>query len=247
LVNHLNANAAYYTNLIFMAGDAAVHYSILAANGLADIAENAVIGTIGPYVALPLKSADLMPPPYNTSYSIPDFEAERLITLPTPGVFAEAQMGSCSACETIDQTTFWDWQKSPTPENAPDISAAMLASRFQDLSSMTLPTQSNLQAPPVQIPTEPAPLITIGDNTMAALVSNLQLSNANDVASLVKDLVSAASQGYKNLINAQQGSPGMTAPGAGGGNGTGVTGGGNGGNLVPSDTAVVPTDAITAV
>jgi hypothetical protein len=253
LINHLNANNVYYSNLIIAAGDAASRYVTLASPpyNMAQMVDNVVIGTLGNYLAFPLSSTDFLPVPYQGDTTLPPVDAERLITLPTPGIFAESQMGSCTACETIDDTTFWDWQKSPTPENAPDISAAMLASRFQDLSSMTSPTQSNLQAPPVQIPSEPAPLITIGDQTMASLVSNLNLTNASDITSLINGLVSAAAQGYNSMVKAQQGSPGMTSGGDGtGGNGTGGTGAGSAGdtgaNLAPSEAATVPTDAITA-
>jgi len=213
--------------------------------GLADYVENRVIGRIGPYVGLPLQDPSLLPPQFQGPVELPVLEKERLITLPTPGVFAESQIGSCSACETIDDTVFWDWQKSPTPESAPDITAAMLQSRFQDLSSMTLPTQSNLQAPPVQVPTEPAPPITLGDQTMAALVSNLQLTNASDVTALVSGLIAASAQGYNSMVKANQGSPGMTTP-----NGSGAGGGGAGGggaNLTPSTKAMVPNDAIMAL
>lgn len=252
LLNHLNANSAYYTNLIIAAGDAATRYITLAnaPYWIADFVDNVVIGTVGNYVAFPFVNwavaqlkAHISPP----DVPFPP-EEERLITLPTPGVFAEAQMGSCSACEVIDDTTFWDWQKSPTPENAPDISAAMLASRFQDLSSMTQPTQSTLQPPGVQIPTEPTLPITIGDNTMAGLVSNLNLTNPADVLNLVSGLVSSASQGYKTMVNANQGSPGMSAGGSDG-TGAGALGGGglDGANLIPSDSAMVPADAITAM
>src|SRR5215469_10716723 len=243
LLGHLNANSAYYTNLIVAAGDAATRYSILESHyNVAHIVDNTVIGTIGNYIGFPSSMA-FLPPKYQGPgpIELPPPE-ERLITLPTPGVFAESQMGSCSACEVIDETTFWDWQKSPTPENAPDISAAMLASRFQDLSSLTLPTQSTLQPPPVVVPSEPTPPITVGDATMANLVKDLNLTDPSSVLSLVNGLVSASAQGYKNMVNANQGSPGMSSGGGDGtsdgtGNGTGA--GGDGANLTASDTAVV--------
>jgi hypothetical protein len=46
---------------------------------------------------------------------------ERLVTLPTRGLFAEAKLGHCNASEEIDNTRFWDWQKSPIPHFAPEI------------------------------------------------------------------------------------------------------------------------------
>lgn len=50
-------------------------------------------------------------------------KSERLITLPTRGVFAEGKLGHCNISEEIDNTRFWDWQTSPIPIQAPDISA----------------------------------------------------------------------------------------------------------------------------
>ena len=38
------------------------------------------------------------------------------ISLPTPGVYAEAVPGSCNACERIDDTRFWRWEDAPIPD-----------------------------------------------------------------------------------------------------------------------------------
>jgi protein involved in polysaccharide export with SLBB domain len=48
-------------------------------------------------------------------------KSERLITLPTRGVFAEGKLGHCNISEEIDNTRFWDWQSSPIPIQAPNI------------------------------------------------------------------------------------------------------------------------------
>ena len=79
---------------------------------------------------------------------------------------------------------------------------------------------------------------------MAGLTSDLNLTNPSDVLNLVSGLVPAASQGYKTMVNASQGSPGMTAGGTDG-TGTGLSGGADGANLTPSDSAVFPADAIS--
>lgn len=47
--------------------------------------------------------------------------AERLITLPTRGVFAEGELGHCNVAEEIDNTRFWKWEEHPLPIEAPDI------------------------------------------------------------------------------------------------------------------------------
>src|SRR5205823_2949055 len=38
------------------------------------------------------------------------------VSLPTRGVFAEAVMGACNACEQIDDTRFWRWGDAPIDE-----------------------------------------------------------------------------------------------------------------------------------
>src|SRR5690606_17518508 len=39
--------------------------------------------------------------------------SERLITLPTRGVFAEGKLGHCNISEEIDNTRFWKWEEHP--------------------------------------------------------------------------------------------------------------------------------------
>ncbi|KAA6449232.1 hypothetical protein DX932_30310 [Bacillus cereus] len=48
-------------------------------------------------------------------------KSERLITVPTRGVFAEGKLGHCNISEEIDNTRFWKWEEHPIPFEAPDI------------------------------------------------------------------------------------------------------------------------------
>jgi hypothetical protein len=48
-------------------------------------------------------------------------KSERLITLPTRGVFAEGKLGHCNVSEEIDNTRFWKWEEHPIPFEAPGI------------------------------------------------------------------------------------------------------------------------------
>ena len=48
-------------------------------------------------------------------------KSERLITLPTRGVFAEGKLGHCNVSEEIDNTRFWKWEEHPIPIEAPEI------------------------------------------------------------------------------------------------------------------------------
>lgn len=48
-------------------------------------------------------------------------KSERLISLPTRGVFAEGKLGHCNVSEEIDNTRFWKWDEHPIPIEAPEI------------------------------------------------------------------------------------------------------------------------------
>jgi hypothetical protein len=49
-------------------------------------------------------------------------KSERLITMPTRGIFAEGKLGHCNVSEEIDNTRFWKWEEHPIPIEAPEIS-----------------------------------------------------------------------------------------------------------------------------
>ncbi|WP_018600926.1 hypothetical protein [Mycobacterium sp. 155] len=53
--------------------------------------------------------------------SLASSRAERLVTLPTRGVFAEGHLGHCNVAEEIDNTRFWKWEEHPLPIEAPEI------------------------------------------------------------------------------------------------------------------------------
>jgi hypothetical protein len=50
---------------------------------------------------------------------------ERLVSLPTRGLFADAKLGHCSVAEEIDETRFWRWDEHPLPFLASDIAAVV--------------------------------------------------------------------------------------------------------------------------
>jgi len=51
------------------------------------------------------------------------------ISTPTKGVFAEAVLGRCNSCETIDDTRFWRFEDEPIPDRPTAIEALSTASR----------------------------------------------------------------------------------------------------------------------
>ena len=139
LLAHLNSNKAFYYRQIWLGEDPNARYIRLrdleisvygTARKLFDVVENRVIDVVGDQLVMPLDPSLVNIPEQESPIqreliSIPliaHARQERLISLPTRGVFAEAKLGHCNASEVIDNTRFWDWQKSPIPDNAPSIS-----------------------------------------------------------------------------------------------------------------------------
>jgi hypothetical protein len=240
LVDHVNANPVYYTAALISGGDPGVRWLGLSrlqdwkGRALADVAESQVAGFVGVYSAFALTGNEL-PPQFMPGGPGGAGEGpwpkdpgkkrqERVITLPTPGVFAESQLGACSSAEKIDDTRFWDWQTSPCPDEAPDITAEMLASRAQSLRDLLDVVKSDLKPEQVQIPPRAEPMLKIGDETMKELIKGLSLTGSKDVLEFVKGLAQISLDGTKALIEAAKKSPG--GPGGGAGPAAGLNGAG---------------------
>ncbi|WP_157187531.1 hypothetical protein [Nocardia vinacea] len=122
LIDHVNSNNAYYNRAIMLAtrtADISVAFETLSwADGkvLADVATPTPLEVFGNHVAYPLTGVGVTvtdPPP--------EAQTERLITMPTRGVFAEGKLGHCNVAEEIDNTRFWKWEEHPIPIQAPEI------------------------------------------------------------------------------------------------------------------------------
>jgi hypothetical protein len=148
---------------------------------------------------------------------------ETIMSLPTRGVFAEAQLGHCNACEVRDVSRFWQWEQSPC-EQPPQISGITPGPRGQPETPQPTP----LPAPVVQIAQAPAEPDPVG---LAAALKLLgtpnifrDMSGLSETSKLLDALASGAvslaqarqmaSQAKQELAKAASGSG--TAPGAGG-------------------------------
>ncbi|MEU9110980.1 hypothetical protein AB0D04_04030 [Streptomyces sp. NPDC048483] len=161
--------------------------------------------------------------------------SEQLISLPTRGVFAEAKLGHCNSAEVIDNTRFWDWQKSPDPDSAPQIAPVSTGSREVVVST----TPSGLPASSVTIVQPPQAPDPVG---MAAALQLLgqgdifrDMSMQKEIAALLTSLASNAA-GLAGKNPGTPGTPGAgSTPGTGAGGGTGTSTPGTGtGPGVPS-------------
>src|SRR5262249_42877562 len=81
---------------------------------------------------------------------------QRLVPIPTAGVYAEAVLGRSNSAEKLDITRFWNWQDSPIPLAPPEIApvstevpAANLEAKPQAMSAplLTMMQPTVLPAP----------------------------------------------------------------------------------------------------
>jgi hypothetical protein len=222
LLQHLIAHRFYYTAQIIRSGDPAQRFRTLHGLGISEIVDNTIVGQLGNLLAFPLVSSDDLPDALRTGMpqdgKLTGGVEERLVALPTPGVFMETQMGQCSACEVIDDTRFWNWQTSPCPDEAPNITPEMLASRYQSPAPLLQITKSDLEPKDVQIPELPEPMIKIGDATLAELVKGLDLPDAAATLAFLEGVAKIGSdhslEVFKTIWSAYTGKAG--GPGTGG-------------------------------
>ncbi|WP_029107765.1 helix-hairpin-helix domain-containing protein [Mycobacterium sp. URHD0025] len=94
---------------------------------VASVVENELIGIIGNSLVLPVARGFHLDPTFKQDVENPidllehyepntPIEPTR-IAIPTRGVYAEAVMGACNSCESMDETRFWRWEESPIPDS----------------------------------------------------------------------------------------------------------------------------------
>ena len=124
LLTHLAANQGYYNRAVWLLIDATERRlyleSVLAGNPavLAGL-DDKPLTVSGNYVAFEYFGP--IPAPTDDTRITPEEPIESIVTLPTRGLFAEAQMGNCNSCEKRDVTRMWDWTEM-TAEEPPAIS-----------------------------------------------------------------------------------------------------------------------------
>ena len=161
LIDHLRYHRAHYSRALYLNQNITERarqldaVKLLNNKTLLEKVENRPLEMIGDFVAYPCANSDWaniikdrinqLPPPDQKL-------DERLITLPTRGLFAEAKLGHCNASEEIDNTRFWDWQQSPIPHMAPDIAAIQAGQHLlKDMNLQSTPfpqSMVNIVNPP---------------------------------------------------------------------------------------------------
>lgn len=229
LLEHLNSNLEYYHHAIWWTMDPSRRYMLLdgylapGSNGrsVASVVDNRLIGIVGNSLILPVARGNHLDPRFRPdgegksinlleNYSLSSPIEPARVSLPTRGVFAEAVMGSCNACEQIDDSRLWRWEDSPIDE-PPAIESASTATRRVEPAG-TLP--SNLPAPMVSIQAAPgapdpagirAALDLLGKQTFAD-ITGLAGTQANAAAAYSKAMDTAFAFGKEASVLAQQAS-----------------------------------------
>lgn len=158
---------------------------LLNGTGLTDLIDEMPVAVSGRYVAFPLDDPqlenvllkpavqealsrlrlgqDVLNDIWNRAVEIGPREPKKpeplvsYVSLPTRGLFAEAQLGHCNSCEVRDATRFWKWDESPC-EKATPIEGITPGPKGQP---PTIPQPASLPNPVVnvmQAPTAPDPV-----------------------------------------------------------------------------------------
>lgn len=205
LLSHLNSNLHYYNSIIWLSenpNDRLNHFEnfqystsgLTPMSGrLSDFINPQPIDIFGNYVAFRLGEVK----------SIPEEEielSEQIVSMPTRGLFAEAQLSHCNASEIIDDTRFWDWQISPIPDSAPEISGVSPTSRYRDIigNPTGLPNNS---IGVENAPDAPAPsaLSQIIDSITKSEIFR-DMSAKAELASILNELTKAAAEVEKQRM-----------------------------------------------
>lgn len=170
LLDHLNDHLEYYHRLIWQRMDPARRYLLLdgfrapddSGRSLASVVENRVVGVVGNSLVFPVVAGVRLDPTYrprDASATLLDLYAPLepppgfRVTVPTRGVFAEAVMGGCNACEEKDESRFWRYDEAPPPALPTAIQPISTDSRRGDTPDLKA---SPLPNPIVNIQNAPA-------------------------------------------------------------------------------------------
>ncbi|GAA0528078.1 hypothetical protein FHS83_002262 [Rhizomicrobium palustre] len=148
LVAHLNEQLEYFHQGMWSGMDKQRLYMLLdgiiapnsGGRSVASVVENRLLAIVGNCLVLPVTPGIHLDPtlaPDPETGIRPDLihayategPPPTRISVPTRGVYAEAIMGACNACEKKDDSRFWRWEESPLPDEPTAIDPISTASR----------------------------------------------------------------------------------------------------------------------
>jgi hypothetical protein len=224
LLEHLQANRAHYSQVVFQSLDSATLVMLLSPftwNGkaLIDQIEPNALAIAGNFVVFraPIEGDDHSGVMSNGNDLTWDAVLEerginftisdtRLVPIPTDGVFAEAVLGRSNSAEKLDITRFWNWQDSPIPLQPTEIAPVGTGSRgvAEELTPGSLSSPLLNIVNPTSLP-DPAGLsASLGALATANLfrdMSGLQGTQALSEAALKETLEAASEAGQLASTN----------------------------------------------
>jgi len=182
LLGHLNCHKRYYNSILWINEDPnerVMRWSCCLKDGqpysLISQIENDPITLYGDFLVFPVAGSQPVEDP-----SVPP--VSNLVSMPTPGVYAEGILGRCDTCEKIDPDRFRDWKDSPCPDNAPAVGSPPAPQADTKPGDLKADTISNL----ITLSSVPA----APDSIIKDLVSEL-VSKADGGSSEAKDLLTS--------------------------------------------------------
>lgn len=201
LLNHLNTNLGYYNRAVWFLMDPVERQMYLEMalgfdNALLAAIDSKPIAVSGNYVAFVYDG----PMPSMADDDVVKLEPrESIVTLPTRGLFAEAQLGHCTSCEQRDVTRMWDWTEMTT-EEPPGITGIQPGPQGQ------IPNITPSQLPSSVIQIAPAPTAPDPAGLAAALTllgtSNVfrDMSGLDEASELLGKLVDGTTTTLEAMV-----------------------------------------------
>jgi hypothetical protein len=227
LLDHLNEHVEHYHRAVWLAMDPNRRYLLLdgfvapdaGGRSVASVVENRLIGIVGNCLVMPVAPGITLDRTYEFARSTPAdlrhlYATGKVppmrISLPTSGVFAEAVLGKCNSCETVDDTRFWRWEEAPIPDRPTAIGELSTASRRRQPPSLAPdafpdPLVRLQQAPAAPDPTGLAAAMTaLGANNIFRDITGVALNQENAAEALRASVTAAQGFATKAAALAQQ-------------------------------------------
>jgi hypothetical protein len=215
VVPHLQENALYYSQQIWLNADSHLIVMLLApfrfrGKSVIDYIDPVpvtVLGNMLGFVWHDEKDAEFTAwKKEHVDFAKVDYD---LVSVPTGGVFAEAVLGRFNSAEKLDLTRFWNWQDSPIPILPPEISPIQ-AGEHQPAE---VPQAGRLDQPIINIVNPPAlpdpstvagTLSALGNSSlfrdMSGLAQTVALAQAG-LQAASQEALGGATQAGTNLAN----------------------------------------------
>ncbi len=252
LTSHIAKHSNYYSQLIVLnrdPNDTAVEFETVPWSGgehLIDHAEPYPLEVFGDYIAYPF--TDPVSPAQTLITDQMDTRAEKLITLPTRGVFAEGKLGHCNIAEEIDETRFWKWEEHLIPVQAPDINPVTPVTP-QPQPTTIAPTPFPTSLVNIVNPTAAPDPVGLAAALKVLGTPNIfrDMSGIQEVSQLLQKLSDNATGLAKSGGSSGGGSAGGGLGGLGSGGWAGISSGGSGstnGSATPRPTSTEQHDQL---